>query len=231
MIAFDALKEPLSMDEMIELESFLISEKSAGKIISIEALDGFFTAIVIGPATVFSSEWIPFIMGARKNASFFTSIEETQKIMRLLMRYMNSLVAVFQNDVEKFVPIYECCNFENREEEDFAAASWAHGFNMAMELRFDDWNLIFDMLDDDGEVSELILAPILLLAGQEQEVHEFTAANRDMLKKLVGHSVISIYRFWLPYREKVFRENRSSSKKPRIIPFDPNYFPPGLAMQ
>ncbi len=219
MTGFDALHEPLGVEEMLLLESFLISERFSGNAMSIDALDGFFTALVIGPATLLPSEWMPFVLGTEMGG-VFSSVEEAQKIMQLLLRYMNSIAAAFQEDADEFVPIFECCDFETPEDERAAATSWALGFILGMEIRFDEWKPIFDVAEDDNEDEELILAPILLLAGQENEAHELTSKDRDLLKELVGESVMNIFRFWLPYREQALNQLRNNPDKPKIIPFD-----------
>ena len=221
MAEFDGLNEPLGVEDMLVLEAFLTSERSSGNAMSIDALDGFFTALVIGPAMVLPNEWIPFVLGAEMDGAF-SSIEEAQDIMQLLLRYMNSIAAAFHGDADEFVPIFECCEFETREDEDSAATSWALGFILGMELRFDEWQPIFDVADVDSEDDDLILAPILLLAGQGDEVHELTAEDRDILKGLVGESVMHIFSFWLPYREQAVPPLQSNLKNQRIIPFDEN---------
>ena len=219
MTGFDGLNELLSVEEMLLLESFLISERSSGNVMSIDALDGFFTALVIGPSMVLPSEWIPFVLGGEMDDAFL-SVEEAQNIMQLLMRYMNSIASAFQDDADEFVPIFECCDFETPEDERAAATSWALGFILGIALRFDEWKPIFDLAEKDNEDDELILAPILLLAGQEHEAHELTAKDRDLLKELVGESVMNIFRFWLPYRDQAGKPAQSNPGKPKIIPFD-----------
>ena len=221
MTECDGLSEPLGVEEMLVLEAFLTSERSSGNAMSIDALDGFFTALVIGPVTVLPSEWIPFVLGAEMDG-VFSSLEEAQDIMQLLFRYMNSIAAAFQGDADEFVPIFECCEFETREDEDSATTSWALGFILGMELRFDEWKPIFDVEEEESEDDDLILAPILLLAGQQHEAHELTAKDRDILKTLVGESVMNIFRFWLPYRQQAQQPFQSNPEKPIIIPFDEN---------
>ena len=200
MTGFNTLNEPLTVEEMLELDTFLISERSSGNSMSIDALDGFFTALVVGPVSVLPSEWIPLVLGTEQNDAF-SSVEEAQRVMQLLMRYMNSLIASFHVDAEQFVPIYECCKFEKKEDEDAAATSWALGFILGIELRFEEWKPIFDVVNNDVEEEELILSPIILLSGHEHEAHELTAEDREILKELVGESVMNIFRFWLPTRE------------------------------
>jgi len=221
MTGFDAHSELLCVEEMIVLEAFLMSERSSGNTMTIDALEGFITALVIGPAKVLPNEWIPFVLGLEMEEAFST-IEEAQNIMQLLIRYMHSIVAAFHADADQFVPIFECCEFETTEEADSAATSWAFGFILGMEIRFEEWKPIFDIADEAHEDEELILAPILLLAGQDNEAHELTAKDRELLKELLGESVMEIYRFWLPYREKGSQNLQSGSTRPWIISFEEN---------
>lgn len=46
---------PLSEEEINELDSFLMSEATSYETMSIDALDGYLTAIVIGPTTLFQT--------------------------------------------------------------------------------------------------------------------------------------------------------------------------------
>ena len=195
----DTFSNPLSEQELLELEAFLISERASGNAMPMDALDGFLTALVIGPVAVLPDEWIPFVLGDEKDEDS-ADLEEAEKIISFLMRYMNSLGGGFQLNADNFVPIFQCCEFENREDADAAATSWALGFILGMELRFEEWKPLFDVADEGNEEEELILAPILLLAGQEHDAHQLTESDKDILKELIAESVTNIHRFWQPYR-------------------------------
>jgi uncharacterized protein len=215
------LYDPLSDEELLELEAFLLSETASANTMTLDALNGFLTALVIGPVTVMPSEWIPFVLGTSESDSpVFTSIEQVQRITQLLMRYMNSLIAVFQDDPDGFVPLFDLCSYSCSDDEDAAVTAWSLAFMFAMELHYDEWSPIFEVIDDNGEEAAVLLGPILLLAGHEHESHQLTATERDQLKSLVPESVCDIYRFWLPYRSMSCEQHTSVTKHGRIITID-----------
>jgi uncharacterized protein len=57
---------PLSEDEINELDSFLVSAATSYETMSIDALDGYLTAIVIGPTMLSFSQWFPASEGLMK---------------------------------------------------------------------------------------------------------------------------------------------------------------------
>lgn len=60
-----SLVTPLSELEITELDEFLVSEATPGECMDISALDGFLTALVIGPGLVPPSVWIRAIWAVR----------------------------------------------------------------------------------------------------------------------------------------------------------------------
>ena len=58
------LTTPLSDEELEELDQFLLSEAVSDEAMLLDTLDGYLTAIVIGPATILPSQWLPGIWGA-----------------------------------------------------------------------------------------------------------------------------------------------------------------------
>jgi len=53
------LSTPLSDDELEELDRFLLSAAASDETMLLDALDGYLTAIVIGPTTILPSRWLP----------------------------------------------------------------------------------------------------------------------------------------------------------------------------
>jgi uncharacterized protein len=49
---------PLSEEEIEELDSFLTSEATSFEAMSLDELDGYLTAIVIGPTMLNFSQWV-----------------------------------------------------------------------------------------------------------------------------------------------------------------------------
>ncbi len=80
--------------ELDDLQDFLLSYAVPKRAMLLDTLDGFFTALVIGPGTVLPSTWLPFVwdMSGRKEEPKFETLEQAQRIVELLMKMMNSLV-------------------------------------------------------------------------------------------------------------------------------------------
>ncbi len=223
MNGFDPPSNPLSEQELLELDAFLGSKRSPDNAMTLDGVDGFLTALVIGPVTLMPSEWMPFVLGTEKGDDpLFASAEQAQAIMQLLMRYMNTLVVTFRDDPEGFVPVFDYSTYACKEDEDSAVNAWALAFVFGIELCYDAWKPIFDLVDDPDDEASMILAPILLLAGQDAEEHELSDSERSQLQDLVAESVNDIHSFWLPYRITK-QQPLSSRKKSRIIPINHNY--------
>ncbi|MBP9915718.1 MAG: UPF0149 family protein, partial [Thiobacillaceae bacterium] len=54
---------PLTDEELDELDQFLTSDATPEECMDIAMLDGFLTALVIGPNTILPSQWLPAIWG------------------------------------------------------------------------------------------------------------------------------------------------------------------------
>ena len=80
--------------ELDELEHFLISDATPDETMSIDLLDGYLTALIVGPATPSSSRWLPLVwdMSGGGAEPEFESPEEAQHIMALLMKMKKSIV-------------------------------------------------------------------------------------------------------------------------------------------
>jgi uncharacterized protein len=60
---------PLDGAELDELDRFLSSDATAGETLDLAGLDGYLTALVIGPVTVMPSRWIPGVWGDDDDAA------------------------------------------------------------------------------------------------------------------------------------------------------------------
>jgi len=57
------LTVPLSEEEIDELDDFLMSDAVSDEAMMLDQLDGYLTAIIIGPATHRMQDWLPGIWG------------------------------------------------------------------------------------------------------------------------------------------------------------------------
>ena len=85
--------EPLTDAELDRLGDFLKSCKG-GKAMNVEALDGFFAALIAGPETVMPSEYNREVFGGEMSeACEFGSLDEANEILGLMMRHWNTIAS------------------------------------------------------------------------------------------------------------------------------------------
>ena len=194
------LRIPLSDEEIDELDRFLLSDARSERTMTLDMLDGYFTAIVAGPSTIPPSQWLPGVWGdSEDDAPKYESMEEAQQVMELLLRHMNGIVWDLQDDPDAFEPMIPAMKYENDPHEYLDGEMWAYGFVTAMNLCRGDWQPLFD--DPAGEAA---LRPIYLLGAEEltEEEEQLTLLpkQREELAEQIAASVAAIYRFWLPRR-------------------------------
>jgi len=195
------LTTPLSDEELEELDRFLMSDAVSDEAMVLDSLDGYLTAIVIGPATILPSQWLPGIWGeGEDDAPEYESVEQAQRILELVMRHMNGIIWTLQYDADAFEPLLDSMVYEGDPREYVEGGMWAYGFMQGIELCRQDWQPLFD----DPAVRDA-LRPIRLLGADElteaEEALTRWPAQREELTQQLAGSVAAIYRFWLPRRE------------------------------
>jgi len=124
--------------------------------LSMVGLDGFLTAIVIGPELVRPSEWLPAI---RAHEHAFENVEQAQEIMGALMNYYNGIIRALDGSPENYRPLY--LPQDPAQQPSVARLSeWCQGFWKALQL--DDWR---DLIEDKD--ARNLLAPILSFVKDE----------------------------------------------------------------
>ncbi len=189
---------PLSEEEIEELDAFLMSGATSFETMTIDELDGYLTAIVIGPTRLDFSHWFPGIWGL-DDAPDFDSPEEAQHIIELIARLMNGIVTEFNDDPDDIAPLFVTSIYPDDAREYTDAIMWTHGFLRGIELCRHDWQPFFD--DPNGSK---VLRPIYLLGSDdvtlEEEALTETPEQNEALAQQVIESLAWIYRFWLSYR-------------------------------
>ena len=97
---------PLSDEELEELNQFLISEDMPEESMDIAMLDGFLTAIVIGPNTILPNQWLPVIWDeSDMNPMQWKSAEQMERIIGLVMRMYNDRIHDLEEDIAEYDPL------------------------------------------------------------------------------------------------------------------------------
>jgi uncharacterized protein len=190
---------PLSLEELDELDDFLMSDDMSDETMALEALDGYLTAIVSGPIILKPSEWLSGIWGpSEQDKPAFKTKAQAQRILELILRHMNSIIWVLQDNPDAYEPMVDIRLYKSQEYVD--AEMWAYGYMRGVELCRAQWQPLFD--DPHGLT---VLRPIRLhVAGDltsEEKLLTQTPIQREELAKQIPASVTWIYRYWLPYRQ------------------------------
>ena len=143
------------------LDGFLMSSQVPITTMTFEMLDGLLTALVIGPATVLPSQYLPEIWGTDDGSGpDWDSAEQAQYFMDLLMKHWNAIGARRNADALQDPFIVELSG-EN------IGRSWARGFAVGVQLSEADWEPMFK----DKRAAEIIMA-IFALDSDDPEAFE-----------------------------------------------------------
>ncbi len=171
----------LTDEELDWLGDFLVSRQVPDSTMTLEMLDGLLTALVIGPAMVMPSEYMPAVWGTDDGAGpEWDSIEQAQYFLDLLARHWNAIAARRNADA-----LHDPFVVGLRD----AERGWAEGFAMGIDLGRESWD---SMLNDKRAVE--IVAPIMALAWDDDD-EQLPEMRADIVEHL---PVIlqSIARYW-----------------------------------
>lgn len=177
------LDTPLSPAELDELETFLDSDDAPESTMDVSTLEGFFTAIVIGPQMVPPSHWLPWVwdMESGKTEVSFASLEQANRIMGLLLRMMNGIADAFVRDPAAFEPMYW-------REVQWGAAEWCEGFLLGTQFA-DAWSLLW-------VARPSLVTPFLRLGTDEGIEFMRKAGDAQDWMEAVAPALVEIHAFW-----------------------------------
>jgi len=197
----DPLMQPLSLDELNILDSFLISEQTPPEsLYSIEMLDGYITATIAGPQAFDADDLMAAIWDKNKILKpEFASSDEEEGISELIVRHNNSTQFLFDDEPENFVPLFERVSYESEDEKMLAVEEWAMGFLSGIELVYDAWAPLFD-----DKKASLLVMPMFMLGKVSDEFGNLSDEEMLDLSETIAGTVIGIHSFW---QKKNWAEN------------------------
>lgn len=170
--------QPMLDDDLVRLEDLLEERAMPNNGMSLEMLDGFFSALVVGPEMVMPGEFFPYIWNAE---DVWKSQEEAAEAWALVMAFWNHIVwridlPLDPEDPESYEEAMPILALPEPEEdvdeydedplagvpEDFPyGAAWALGFMQGVSLRSEAWEAFLgpneDLQDDLSMLSTLSL--------------------------------------------------------------------------
>lgn len=193
MIYTNVPLEPLSQDELTRLEFFLASDLTPEDCMSsLEMIDGYMTALVIGPEEIPAERWITYLLNPEKQQSdVFGSEEEARDISALLERHIAGIVNQFKTEPEGFLPLYEMFSYGEEEERELAVEEWALGFILGMELCHEAWQPLFT-----DEERAMLAGPVFVLGKITEDFETMSQEEKDEMADMLDESIISMYRFF-----------------------------------
>ena len=187
--------QPLLTDqEFDELDRFLMSAHCGDETMAMDALNGYLTAIAIGPVDIPFEQWLARIWGPTpKDAPKFRDAQQSARIHELLSRALEEIRVTFEVAQRDFEPLFSVHKFKGKELLD--AEAWCWGFQEGISLNEGAWQPLRD------SSQAIILRAIDLLGAEEIDDAQLILVD-DPVKchKLaieVEASVPQIQRFWL----------------------------------
>ena len=189
----------LDQDEIGWLHGFLASDTVPDGTMSLETLDGFFTALIVGPDGVLPGEVLPTMWGGDGHSPDYDSREQAEYVMTLLMRHWNSIAG----KIAKKLPCAPLVS--NRR---LLAQPWADGFMQGVSQRFATWDQ--QLLQDEN--LNTFLGQILLLAVSEEAAAK-EGVTPEKRAKMAGNLPLAVHGLTLSWREHT-RDARRPDVRP-----------------
>lgn len=206
------LDQPLSEAELDELDQFLTAETMPKESMDIAMLDGFLTALIVGPNTPIPKQWLPEVWGENEASPMqFENETQAERMLSLVMRMFNDRILSLQGDIDEFEPLI----FEHEVDGELTPIidEWCMGFVRGMHLDPEGWK---PLLAADDEASASLLTPMLLYGteeGWEELDHNPALKDRHLdLAASIGPCVLGIRDYWLPARKAASTFRREGDK-------------------
>jgi uncharacterized protein len=185
-----AAEPSFSEDDFKQLDAWLL--KRAKNIYDIVTLEGFLTAIVIGPNTISPMVWLPKVWGSGKPQ--FKDLDDLNRFVSLVMGLYNELAVCFEQNPDAFEPSFYESPLNDKTV--IIVDEWCTGFVKGMRVDAEGWKPL------KREQPEL-LKPMELFgtragwrkleAGGEETMHATWSVR-------IAPAVRAIHAYWLPYR-------------------------------
>jgi uncharacterized protein len=180
-----------------QLDAWLYTLEPTPLVNGASMLDGYLTAIVIGPCSIPPDEWFVHLLG--EHGRIATASGAALAAIKAIVARFNAISEGLSLAPGKHAPV-----FEKTDRGLALPQPWCMGFLAAMRLRFDDWRPLLDL----GRIEHGLLLPILLyctdplgrpMLGPPREGPETEEFLRTAYKD-IPIVIPAIRDFWMPQR-------------------------------
>ncbi|HEX7326230.1 MAG TPA: YecA family protein [Rhodanobacteraceae bacterium] len=187
------LATPLSEPEFDELDQFLLSDALPADSMVLSELDGYLTALVIGPALVPPNVWLPKVWANDDDQSpVFNDMAQAQRVLTLMTRHMNGIAATFERAPDTFKPLFDINTYPGDDHAYVDGEIWAHGFMAGIAIAGDAW---LPLLSEPALMQTF--QPLRLLGANDLDAADeklvATPAQRETLTLSIPASLVTLY--------------------------------------
>lgn len=195
-------------DILMELEEFLASGAVSENGMTLMMLDGFLASLAVLPVTLMPVSWMHLVwdMSGEGVAPEFSSDEEADRINAILVSYMIGVANQFDEEPEKYLPLYEEIVFESDQQRFSVGREWAYGFMAGVMIDDRVWDLTRHDADGGEFLDRILALSGIAEAEVEVDVLEMIEVMDDMALTLQA-----LKEFWSPWRRKLEEQKRAGS--------------------
>jgi uncharacterized protein len=177
------LNTPLTDEEIIELDEFLLEGSDEDDRLTVDEAHGFITSLVVGHEAAAEDEWMEAVWGRPE----FADDAERQRLTALLRRLHQDVVATLESGAP-FEPLL--AEVEEDGETFVACDGWCFGFMLGVSGDEERWG---KLPPDEQD----LLTPIANLALLHvDDAPEMDEEDCETLAELLPGSVRGLYLYW-----------------------------------
>ena len=140
----------------------------------LEELDGFITGLLVCPALIEPSDWLP-IFWNRDSADqqpVLADLDHVNEVLGLVMEHYNDVARTLMENPDRYSPLFAI----DKRNDDVLWELWIEGFEKAVALRPAAWKAF---LDADGDTVAAMSGMLMLaaIARRDEEVKDHDTAS------------------------------------------------------
>lgn len=189
---------PMTEAQLDELARLLDSDLTPEDCMDISMLDGYLTAVLVGPPISDPDRWLAQVWGEGPQAKHFAAKAEAATLVGLVVDLYNEIDAQLQQAPDEFEPIL----YVDEENDLQIARPWCMGFMLGAALNEAAWQPLLD----DEEYGPALL-PIVMCADEEERAQMDTEGEdpkvfEDEVADELPEIVAAIHEYWRQVREQ-----------------------------
>jgi len=180
----------LDGDELAWLAGFLASVQVPETAMALEELDGFFTALIAGPASVPPSLYMPEVWGPDGSGPVYDGEEQTRYVADILHRHWRSILLRLEG-------CFPCPPMVGGDADWPPGRLWSEGFERGVELCIEDWEFALE----DGGIADMLDVISTLRDDPDLMTELDDLAERDDHLSASMLAIHALHAYWHPQDE------------------------------